>query len=150
MLPWVQHRTRSAFSENSMRCALGGTTARIGLLAMRSALLAAAGLLPAAIGHAAPKDKPGDAEPRNEILRTEDGVSLHITYFKSNEEKEAPVIVLLHMKDGNRFVWQGKPDGFALKLQANGYAVITVDLRHHGESKIGGAVGVGNANQGGS
>jgi len=57
--------------------------------------------------------------------------------------------VLLHMaKDGNRFVWQGDK-GFAHRLQEDGYAVITVDLRFHGESKIGGAPGVTNVNQGG-
>ncbi len=51
------------------------------------------------------------------------------------------------MKDGNRFVWQGDK-GFAHRLQEEGYAVITVDLRFHGESKVGGAPGVTNVNQG--
>jgi pimeloyl-ACP methyl ester carboxylesterase len=48
--------------------------------------------------------------------------------------------VLLHMKDGNRLIWQGK-DGFAKRLQKQNYAVITVDLRNHGDSKGGGAAG---------
>ena len=74
---------------------------------------------------------------------------LHITYYKSNLEKDAPVVVLLHMKDGNRFVWQTDPAGFALRLQADGFAVVTVDLRYHGENKAG-AGGGGNANQGGA
>ena len=56
--------------------------------------------------------------------------------------------MLLHMKDGNRFVWQS---GFPERLQGEGFAVVTIDLRGHGESKAGGAgVGApagGNANQ---
>ena len=58
--------------------------------------------------------------------------------------------MLLHMKDGNRFVWQTEPDGFAKKLQKDGFAVVTVDLRSHGENKPGGAAAAGNANQGGA
>lgn len=81
--------------------------------------------------------------PRNETLLTRDNVNIHITYFKSSMGSESPVIILLHMKDGNRFVWQ---NGFAERLQAAGYAVITVDLRGHGESK-GGFAGVPAANK---
>jgi pimeloyl-ACP methyl ester carboxylesterase len=86
-------------------------------------------------------------KPENKTLQTADGGSLHITYYKSLGEQDAPVVVLLHMKDGNRFVWQGDK-GFAHRLQEDGYAAITVDLRFHGESKIGGAPGVTNVNQG--
>jgi pimeloyl-ACP methyl ester carboxylesterase len=87
------------------------------------------------------------AEPHQ--LPTEDGVNLHIKYFKSNADstKDAAVVVLLHMKDGNRFVWEPE-NGFAKALQSKGFAVITVDLRFHGESKAGGAAPAGNANQG--
>lgn len=78
-------------------------------------------------------------------LVTKDGVTVQITYYKSTAGKESPVIVLLHMKDGNRFVWQ---NGFAERLQKEGYAVITVDLRGHGESKGGTAsLPGGNVNQ---
>jgi len=112
-----------------------------GRFALLAAVAGAAVVNPAAGG---PSGKTEDAS-ETRTLTTEDGVSIHITYYKSTGEKEAPVVVLLHMKDGNRFVWEG--DGLAKKLQQEGYAVVTVDLRQHGESKIGGAVGGGNANQ---
>ena len=122
--------------------------ARVGLLAMLAMLAAAAGLVPSP-GCAAPSDKSTDlTKPENKTLRCDDGfTNLHITYFRSPADKESPVVVLLHMKDGNRFVWQSE-GGFAEVLQKAGYAVITVDLRFHGESKVGGAAGVANANQG--
>ena len=120
------------------RISIGG---RWVLLAAVAAIAAAAVVDPAAGG---PSGKTEDAS-ETRTLTTEDGVSIHITYYISTGEKEAPVVVLLHMKDGNRFVWEG--DGLAKKLQQEGYAVVTVDLRQHGESKVGGAVGGGNANQ---
>lgn len=85
-------------------------------------------------------EKGAPAQPKDETLTTDDGVNIHITYYKSTGEKEAPVVVLLHMKDGNRFNWGAKEDGLAKTLQDAGYAVVTVDLRHHGESKLGGTV----------
>ena len=138
-----------------MRRARWSTTARMGLLGMVVVMLGLAGLVPPVEqpGRAAQKDaaaaKTGDLpKPENKTLTTGDGGNLHITYYKSLGEKDSPVVVLLHMKDGNRFVWQGDK-GFAHRLQEDGYAVITVDLRFHGESKVGGgAPGVGNVNQG--
>jgi pimeloyl-ACP methyl ester carboxylesterase len=124
----------------------------LGILAVIGTALVAAVLAPPA-GGADQKPpaggKPGALlDPENRVLPTGDG-SLHITYYKSPGDRESPVVVLLHMKDGSRFVWQGD-NGFARKLQKSGFAVITVDLRFHGESKAGGAVGAGNANQGGN
>ena len=92
---------------------------------------------------AGPADKLPD-EPQNVRLTTKDQFPLHITYYKSLRGKEAPVAVLVHQEGGNRFVWQGKAVGLAERLQREGFAVVTVDLRHHGESKT--APG-GNANQ---
>lgn len=90
-------------------------------------------------------DKGEIPAPVNQALPVP-GVQLQTTYYKSTMGAEAPVVVLLHMKDGNRFVWQ---NGFAERLQADGYAVITVDLRGHGESRPGlqSATAGGNANQ---
>ncbi len=95
---------------------------------------------------AKPSDRIADPEPMT--LVTNDGVTVHITYYKSNVGKEAPVVILLHEKGGNRFVWQSK-NGLAEQLQADGFAVITVDLRGHGESKGGAAATspTGNVNQ---
>jgi pimeloyl-ACP methyl ester carboxylesterase len=74
-------------------------------------------------------------------LTTADQFPLHITYFQSPRGKEAPAVILLHGNGGNRLVWQKSsppfPQGLAGRLQDEGYAVVTVDLRQHGESKPG-------------
>ncbi len=67
-----------------------------------------------------------------------------ITYFESTEGKESPVVVMLHGKDGNQLVWK---NGFARRLQNAGYAVITVDLRKHGQSRPVGGGGVAAATE---
>jgi pimeloyl-ACP methyl ester carboxylesterase len=129
------------------RCGL----ARIQLLTMAALLLCLTGLWPSTNSRAAQKDKKDKIlEKEDRSLPAKDGSNLHVTYYKSTMEKEAAVVVLLHMKDGNRFVWQTDPGGFAKRLQADGFAVITVDLRFHGENKGGAAAAAGNANQGGA
>lgn len=78
-------------------------------------------------------DKGSDiSKPEAQALTTTDGFPIVITYFKSNGGKETPVVVLLHMKEDSRRIWDS---GLAPILQKEGYAVITVDLRGHGESK---------------
>lgn len=110
------------------------------------ALLLTIGIAPVPAWAQAKAEKTEIAAPEPMTLLTKDGVNIHITYYKSNAGAETPVIVLLHMNEGNRFVWQ---NGFAERLQAEGYAVITADLRGHGESKPdAGALPAGNANQG--
>jgi pimeloyl-ACP methyl ester carboxylesterase len=132
-----------------MRRERWGMTARIGLLGTVAVTLAVAGLLPPAISRAAQKaDKPDDLPvPEFPTLRTADELNLHVTYYKSTREKDAAVVVLLHMKDGTRLVWTPQENGFARELQKKGYAVIAVDLRFHGENKAGGAVPAANPNQ---
>ncbi|MFN5297112.1 MAG: alpha/beta hydrolase [Planctomycetaceae bacterium] len=82
----------------------------------------------------------GKNEPVNVVLRTKYNQALKATYYQSSRGKDAPVVVLLHMKDGNRFIWQSE-GGFANRLHKEGYAVLTVDLRGHGESRGDGAAG---------
>jgi pimeloyl-ACP methyl ester carboxylesterase len=108
-------------------------------------LLSGAAWLPVTPTSAYQKPNEALADPENKSLSTKDGGTIHITYYASGMGKDSPVVVLLHMKDGNRFIWQGDK-GFAPRLQQDGYAVITVDLRHHGESKDGAAPGA-NLNQ---
>ncbi len=76
----------------------------------------------------APRKK---AVVEEKTLVTKDGLDLRITYFRSEGGKDSPVVVLLHGRAGNRLVWKD----FAVKLQEENYAVITVDLSGHGESK---------------
>lgn len=131
-----------------MQAALARGRSRFCRLALVSLVVAGAALLvPPGLAAQNPKKKDDSLLLQEaKVLTTRDGGPIHITYYKSVKGKEAPVVVLLHQKDGNRFIWQGK-DGFADLLQREGYAVITVDLRHHGESKPNGAAVAGNANQ---
>ena len=103
-------------------------------------LVLAAGLLPAVAS------AQQDEAPRPQLLRSAtDGSPIYITYYPALEDRNprgvanAGVVVLLHDAGGSRLVWDktsappgGKP--FAEVLQSQGYAVVTVDLRKHGES----------------
>ncbi|HXY37593.1 MAG TPA: alpha/beta fold hydrolase [Planctomycetaceae bacterium] len=92
----------------------------------------------ARVESAPPAAPPSTGTPR--VLQTDDNWQIYITYFPAPGDrpeltKEAPVVVLLHGdKQGeNRLVYEG-PNGLAARLQAEGCAVITVDLRKHGQS----------------
>jgi len=63
-------------------------------------------------------------------LTTSDGVVLFCTYWPSARGKEAAPIVLLHSEGANRSTFQR----FGQELQHIGHAVLSVDLRGHGES----------------
>ena len=76
----------------------------------------------------AKKSKTGGASQTLKTKQTQ--FPIRISYYKSAEGKESPAVILLHDRDGNRQIW--KP--VAEKLQEEGYAVVSVDLRGHGES----------------
>ncbi|MDA1230931.1 MAG: hypothetical protein O2856_09165 [Planctomycetota bacterium] len=74
---------------------------------------------------------------REEKLAAADGWPIHATYYESPAGKESPAIILLAGAEGvdkkdarNRRVWQTT----ALALQKDGFAVMAVDLRKHGDS----------------
>ena len=76
------------------------------------------------------KDGPPDPEPIS--LETKDGVQLRATYYGGTLKKKAVPILMIHG-------WKGQQDEFrmvARGLQANGHAVLTVDLRGHGLSTV--------------
>lgn len=71
------------------------------------------------------------------ILPTPDGWQIHCTWFESTAGRESACAILLTSTDGvpgkdarNRRVWQPT----AIALQKAGFAVMTVDLRKHGDS----------------
>lgn len=79
----------------------------------------------------------GQPAVREEKLTAADGWPIHASYYESVEGKESPAIILLAGAEGvdkkdarNRRVWQNT----ALALQKDGFAVIAVDLRKHGDS----------------
>jgi len=84
---------------------------------------------------------------RTEAVTAEDQQPIRFSYYPALKDKgtpqEAPVAILLHGAGGSRIVWDkgsapagGKP--FPEVLQNEGFAVLTVDLRKHGESVTAG------------
>jgi pimeloyl-ACP methyl ester carboxylesterase len=69
-------------------------------------------------------------EPEDVTIPTRDGVLLAATYYGSLEGKDAVPIVCLPGFEGTRNEYAE----LALDLQELGYAVLTVDLRGHGDS----------------
>ncbi len=72
-----------------------------------------------------------DLKPRAEAITTKDGIELSATYWPSGLKQDASVVVFLHGLNGNQLDWGTLPK----KLQDAGFAVLTVDLRGHGQSK---------------
>jgi pimeloyl-ACP methyl ester carboxylesterase len=75
--------------------------------------------------------------PKPDSLTTDDGVQLAITYYASTEGKNATPVVMLHDYKGSRAIFAP----LAQRLQSPGekgdqpsFAVVTVDLRGHGDS----------------
>lgn len=71
------------------------------------------------------------------VLTTPDNVQLRISYYESTGGKESPVVILFPGVQGKeesmtRKVWSG----VAKALHQKGYAVVTADLRKHGDSAI--------------
>lgn len=82
--------------------------------------------------------KPKPAEPKDHSLTTKDGVELKITYYPSSVGKQAvPVILIPDWKESRSVL-----DSLAKRLQRpeagrdkhKSFAVVTVDLRGHGDS----------------
>ncbi|TWT78032.1 Alpha/beta hydrolase family protein [Posidoniimonas polymericola] len=103
-----------------------------------SALLASAFVCPNALAQ-----RGGRLEIKNEKLTTKDGVELHITYYPSGAGKRAVPVVIIHdlketrqsYSDLAKSLWQPTgPDGQPTGSPGDKFAVITVDLRGHGES----------------
>lgn len=100
-----------------------------------SCLLVVCLLLGSSVGAQEKKDKEKTGEDKT-IASPADGWPLKLTYYRSNNGKDAAVVVLLHMKNESRLVWTA-PNGFAEQLHSRGFAVVAVDLRKHGQSKPG-------------
>lgn len=62
-------------------------------------------------------------------LTTQDNVNLVGTYY-APPNGDSPAVLLVHGMNRNRLDWEG----FARLLQTNGYGVLTIDLRGHGDS----------------
>lgn len=65
-------------------------------------------------------------------IEAADGLPLHATFFAPGGMAPFPGVLLLHMLGSDRQVWVD--NGFAEKLVADGYAVLALDMRGHGDS----------------
>jgi len=72
--------------------------------------------------------KPAGLEIEDVILKTGDDVNIAATYYPG----EGDGIILLHMLNHDRSTY----DNFARSLMAEGYSVVSIDLRGHGESDL--------------
>lgn len=79
---------------------------------------------------AAVKEEDKPAEPEDLSVETKDGVIIRFTYYAGKLKKKAVPIVMLHGWEGQRSDYRA----MALYLQQLGHAVVTVDLRGHGQS----------------
>lgn len=76
-----------------------------------------------------------DEAGKPRTLTTGDGWPIHINYYESTGGKESPVVILFPGVEGKdesrtRKVWSGA----ATALHKKGFAVVTADLRKHGDS----------------
>jgi len=130
----LRRRNRMPLSAKNNSSKTGGDSIRRFLSAHGLLLILAIGIIPtpvrSAIGQSAAK---GQSTSEDKPLVAGDGAEIKTTYFKSTIGQEAPVVILLHGKGGSRQVWKT----YAESLQKEGYAVISVDLRGHGESSGG-------------
>jgi pimeloyl-ACP methyl ester carboxylesterase len=113
-----------------------------GLSRDRRVWLAGFAFVAALAGAASPKaawaQNQAEGDRVERVLPTGDDWQIYVTYYpvfasKESIAKDSPVVVLLHGDKENRLVWEGEK-GLAPKLQHEGFAVITVDLRKHGQS----------------
>ncbi len=70
-------------------------------------------------------------EPKTVELLTKDGVKLYATYWASDREREAVPLILLHGLKGSRSDYESLAQ---LLQRDHHHAVLTLDLRGHGES----------------
>lgn len=95
-------------------------------------------LLALLMGDAALAQRRGDGSPEPQTLTTKDGVELHVTYYPSSVGRNAaPVVILPDFKETRR-TYSSLARRLAQPTEERDkhkpFAVVTVDVRGHGES----------------
>lgn len=80
----------------------------------------------------APETAVSQPTTKNVTIEAADGLLLHATYSAPGGVSPFPGVILLHMLGSDRQVWQEV--GLTEALLAEGYAVLALDMRGHGES----------------
>jgi pimeloyl-ACP methyl ester carboxylesterase len=80
----------------------------------------------------APETAVSQPTTKNVTIEAADGLLLHATYSAPGGVPPFPGVILLHMLGSDRQVWQEV--GLTEALLADGYAVLALDMRGHGES----------------
>jgi pimeloyl-ACP methyl ester carboxylesterase len=83
---------------------------------------------------AAPAPVAPAVEPERVVLRTQDKLSLVGSYWAPRGKQAAPGALLIHEAGGKR----AEMDELAARLHKVGFAVLSIDLRGHGENDTGG------------
>lgn len=66
------------------------------------------------------------------VIEAADGLELDAAFYAAEGLEKAPGVILLHMLGSSRTIWETV--GLADELAANGYAVLALDMRGHGET----------------
>lgn len=79
-----------------------------------------------------PTSTPDPLAPVVVTIEGVDRITSTGTFYPGTGQAPWPGIILLHMSGDNRQVWE--ENGFAELLVENGYAVLAIDIRSHGDS----------------
>ncbi|MDA0833383.1 MAG: hypothetical protein O2955_17200 [Planctomycetota bacterium] len=131
---WISHI--SPRSNESLWTAEASRTVKLCLFAVACLVMGTM-----AVPAAAQDEEKKERIKEERTVTTDDEWPIHITYYNFNPGPNAPVVVMLHMQGSNRQVYE---QGLAEKVAGTGIAVVTVDLRKHGESKSRGGVLAGD------
>ena len=86
----------------------------------------------AEIGEGDEDEAASGPESKEVLIAAADELNLHATYNTNGAAEPQPAVLLLHMLNGNRKVWD--ESGFSSYLNENGYITLALDMRGHGES----------------
>jgi pimeloyl-ACP methyl ester carboxylesterase len=81
------------------------------------------------LGYISEKPSPAPSDGQSYYLETQDGYYVAAWYFPPHEDK-SPGVILLHQRGADKSSWGDMP----AKLVEEGFAVVAIDLRGHGET----------------
>src|SRR5947209_3645375 len=107
----------------------------VGTLTLSAGLFTLAAMAPVTPAQAPSKDKGITQEDTTKVrvpIPTADGLELDGTFYTPNKGTNSPCVMLVHRYGSDRT--KGEWNALAKKLQEKGFAVLSFDLRGHGNS----------------